>query len=93
MRLLIEVARDMGARIKAAGDIYVPDTYQAAQKVLSMLRAGKLGPVCFDAHPPQLERRRRQAKGLPVAAATPRRTAREIALERGVISEPKRHES
>ena len=41
-----------------------PNLDGAAQRLLAMLRQGKLGPICFDVHPPMLEVNRRRAMGL-----------------------------
>ena len=88
MRLLGAIAKDMGIRKKARGGGYMPDTYQAAQRLLAMVRTGSLGNICFDAHPPMLERKRKQARGLPVVPVVQERSARELALAQGLIFEP-----
>ncbi len=38
----------------------VPDTANAARRVLSLIRDGALGPLCLDLHPPDLETRTRK---------------------------------
>jgi hypothetical protein len=57
----------------------VPDTANAARKVLALLRQGELGPFCLDLHPPDLETRPR---------SRPRSDA--AALSGIVIRKPKR---
>lgn len=58
LRLLAASALDMGlvsktrALAKAQGVAEVPDTANAARRVLALLRQGSLGPLCLDLHPP-----------------------------------------
>ena len=55
LRLLEAVAADMGLKFKTGGKrqaIFLPDTANAAGRVLGLLRRGELGHICFDAHPP-----------------------------------------
>lgn len=62
-RLLMEVASDMGLWLQTSRfrEERLPDTTDAAQRVLRMLRRGDLGPVCLDMSPPTLEAERRRA--------------------------------
>jgi hypothetical protein len=76
-RVLSAVALDLGMTRRAAEvsrserrGAEVPDTANAARKVLALLRQGELGPFCLDLHPPDLETRGpRSARGSAEAAA------------------------
>jgi ribosome biogenesis GTPase A len=75
-RLLSAVALDLGMTRRAAEvsrserrGAEVPDTANAARKVLALLRQGELGPFCLDLHPPDLEKRPRSSRGSADAAA------------------------
>lgn len=55
LRLLEAVAADMGLQFRTGGKrqaIFLPDTTNAAGRVLGLLRRGELGHICFDTHPP-----------------------------------------
>ena len=70
LRLLSAAAMDMGLatrtgvreRERAQGVVEVPDTANAARRVLSLVRQGALGPLCLDEHPPRLETRPKRPK-------------------------------
>lgn len=65
LRLLTGVAEDLNFKAKTGfriGDIStIPDTIHAAKHILKQLRGGRLGPLCFDVHPPHLDSRGTQS--------------------------------
>ena len=79
-RLLTAAAMDMGlttrtrAISEAEGHIKVPDSANAARRVLALLRQGELGPLCLDLRPPSLAAKR--FGGSHTAAAKPKTKAR-----------------
>ena len=79
LMLLDAVARDLKYTRQGLGN--EPDAPRAASKLLAMLRKGELGPVCFDEHPPSLERRPQRRKRVEPAHSPERHEARRARRE------------